>query len=128
MASAALQMFFGGVIVTIAGFAIGEGAALRAHAAHARRARVPDDLRLDHRVQRVRLRARAYAHDHTSLYAYVNPIVAMFLGWLVLSEPLTPIVHRAMVVILAGVALVQTSDWKRKRPVAVVVESVKKAA
>lgn len=46
---------------------------------------------------------------HTSLYAYVNPVIAVFLGWLILDEPLTWVSIVAMVVILAGVALVQTS-------------------
>ncbi|HYM61246.1 MAG TPA: EamA family transporter [Thermoanaerobaculia bacterium] len=42
-----------------------------------------------------------------SLYAYVNPAVAVVLGWLILSEKLTWVSVTAMVVILAGVALVQ---------------------
>jgi len=55
----------------------------------------------------------------TSLYAYVNPVVAVFLGWLILSEPLTPLSVLAMVIILAGVALVQSAGWgKKKVPVA----------
>jgi drug/metabolite transporter (DMT)-like permease len=62
---------------------------------------------------------------HTSLYAYVNPVVAVFLGWLVLSEPLTPMSIAAMVVILAGVALVQSSGWKKT--VAVASPPVEKA-
>jgi len=62
-----------------------------------------------------------------STYAYVNPVVAVFLGWLILSEPLTWVSVLAMVIILAGVALVQTAGWRRK-PVAVPVETVRKAA
>jgi threonine/homoserine efflux transporter RhtA len=50
---------------------------------------------------------------HTSLYAYVNPVVAVFLGWLILSEPLTWVSVLAMIVILGGVALVQTSGGRR---------------
>lgn len=52
---------------------------------------------------------------HTSIakagtYAYVNPIVAVFLGWAILGEPITMRTVVATVVILAGVALVNL-DW-----------------
>lgn len=39
-------------------------------------------------------------------YAFVNPVVAVFLGWLILSEPITPRMVVAAAVIVAGVALV----------------------
>jgi drug/metabolite transporter (DMT)-like permease len=41
-----------------------------------------------------------------STYAYVNPVVAIFLGWLILSESLTPIILVAAGVIVAAVALI----------------------
>ena len=44
-----------------------------------------------------------------STYSYVNPIVALILGWLVLSEPLGWSEGGAALVILFGVALVKTS-------------------
>jgi drug/metabolite transporter (DMT)-like permease len=44
-------------------------------------------------------------------YAYVNPVVAVFLGWLVLDEPVTARTLVAAAVILAGVALVNL-DWR----------------
>jgi drug/metabolite transporter (DMT)-like permease len=43
-----------------------------------------------------------------SLYAYINPVVAVILGWLILKEQLTPVSIVAMLIILGGVALVQT--------------------
>ena len=43
-----------------------------------------------------------------SLYAYINPLVAVILGWLILNEQLTSMSIVAMLIILAGVALVQT--------------------
>ena len=49
-----------------------------------------------------------------STYAYVNPVVAIFLGWLILSEPLDGRTILAAVVILAGVAIVQTSKMRSK--------------
>ena len=41
-----------------------------------------------------------------STYAYVNPVVAVFLGWLVLHEPITAQILVAAAVILASVALI----------------------
>ena len=43
-----------------------------------------------------------------STYAYVNPVVAVILGWLVLAEPLTPRTIVASVVIVVAVALIVT--------------------
>jgi drug/metabolite transporter (DMT)-like permease len=42
-------------------------------------------------------------------YAYVNPLVAVFLGWLVLSERFDGYMFAGTVVIIAGVALVTTA-------------------
>jgi drug/metabolite transporter (DMT)-like permease len=42
-------------------------------------------------------------------YAYVNPIVAVFLGWLILGEPLTGRTLVAAAVIIAGVVLITLS-------------------
>ncbi|MCA1618117.1 MAG: EamA family transporter [Acidobacteria bacterium] len=44
-----------------------------------------------------------------STYSYVNPLVALVLGWMVLSEPLGWREAGAALVILLGVALVKTS-------------------
>jgi drug/metabolite transporter (DMT)-like permease len=41
-----------------------------------------------------------------STYAYVNPVVAIFLGWLILSESVTPAILVAATVIVAAVALI----------------------
>lgn len=127
LASAALQMLFGGIIVTIAGLAIGEAPRFtlnpRTFAALAY-------LTLFGSVLAYSSYVFALAHmrtTHTSLYAYVNPVVAVFLGWLILDEPLTWMSVVAMVVILAGVALVQTVGRPKSTPVAA-LENVKKAA
>src|SRR5262249_5289022 len=42
-----------------------------------------------------------------STYSYVNPAVALFVGWLLNGEPITPWILSGMVVILLGVALVR---------------------
>ncbi|WP_327638639.1 EamA family transporter [Kribbella sp. NBC_00482] len=46
-------------------------------------------------------------------YAYVNPAVAVFLGWLILSESLTWQILLGGAVIIVGVALVVTSERRR---------------
>ena len=55
--------------------------------------------------------------QRVATYAYVNPVVAVILGWLVLSEPLTPRTIVAGVVIVAAVALIVTGRG-RTQPVA----------
>ena len=42
-------------------------------------------------------------------YAYVNPFVAVFLGWLILRERFDSYMFAGTVVIVAGVALVTTA-------------------
>ncbi|GAA4181882.1 drug/metabolite exporter YedA [Streptosporangium oxazolinicum] len=49
-----------------------------------------------------------------STYAYVNPVVAVVLGALVLSEPVTGSMVAAGVVIVVGVALVVSTERRRK--------------
>ncbi|MDQ5978456.1 MAG: hypothetical protein QG602_1430 [Verrucomicrobiota bacterium] len=41
-----------------------------------------------------------------STYAYVNPVVAVFLGWAVLDETVSPRLFLAAAIIIAGVALI----------------------
>ena len=48
-----------------------------------------------------------------STYAYVNPVVAMVLGWALAGEPLSPRTLLAAGVIVAGVVLITTSRVKR---------------
>jgi drug/metabolite transporter (DMT)-like permease len=45
-------------------------------------------------------------------YAYVNPIVAVFLGWLILREQVDLFMLAGTVIIIASVALVNTSKLK----------------
>ncbi|MDP9192797.1 MAG: EamA family transporter [Acidobacteriota bacterium] len=128
MASAALQMLFGGAIVTVVGFAIGEASRFsltpRTFAALAY-------LTVFGSIIAYSAYVFALAHLRTTitaLYAYVNPVVAVFLGWLILAEPLTAMSIMAMIVILAGVALVQTASWKKKPAAVTVADTVKKVA
>jgi drug/metabolite transporter (DMT)-like permease len=49
-----------------------------------------------------------------STYAYVNPVVAVFLGWLVLHEPISPRLFLAATIIIAGVALITVAKSKKQ--------------
>ena len=51
-----------------------------------------------------------------STYAYVNPVVAVFLGWAVLSEPLSFRTVAAGAIILGAVALIVTPARTRPSP------------
>ncbi len=47
-------------------------------------------------------------------YAYVNPVVAVFLGWVILSEAVTPAVILGGGIVVASVALVITAERPRR--------------
>ncbi|MFF3109769.1 EamA family transporter [Kitasatospora sp. NPDC057904] len=50
-----------------------------------------------------------------STYAYVNPVVAVLLGWLILSEPLTGPTLAGGAIVVAGVCLVVSASRKPAR-------------
>jgi drug/metabolite transporter (DMT)-like permease len=47
-------------------------------------------------------------------YTYVNPVIAVFLGWLILSEPFSPQILAAAVIIILAVVLITTQKPKRE--------------
>jgi drug/metabolite transporter (DMT)-like permease len=51
-----------------------------------------------------------------SMYAYINPVIAVFLGWLILGERLDWMVAAATLIIVAGVMLVKTAPQKKTIP------------
>jgi drug/metabolite transporter (DMT)-like permease len=58
--------------------------------------------------------AYVYAVKHlpvstVSTYAYVNPVIAVLLGWLLRDEPFTPRIVIAGAIVLAGMAMVRRS-------------------
>jgi drug/metabolite transporter (DMT)-like permease len=58
-----------------------------------------------------------YALNHlpvslVSTYAYVNPVIALFLGWLILDEQISASIVIAAIVIFAGVLLVKKGSEK----------------
>ncbi len=107
--SAAVQSLVGGILLDVAGLAIGDAA--RFHPS-SRSIYALAYLTLFGSI--IAYTAYTYALSKIpvttmSLYAYVNPIVAVLLGWLVLHETLTATSLLAMTVILGGVAFAQKS-------------------
>jgi drug/metabolite transporter (DMT)-like permease len=49
-----------------------------------------------------------------STYAYVNPVVAVFLGWAIAAEPITRGTLVAAAVIVVGVVLISTAHGKKE--------------
>jgi drug/metabolite transporter (DMT)-like permease len=128
LASASLQMLFGGLIVGVISLAIGEPARfalnLRTFAALAY-------LTIFGSIIAYSAYVYALAKLRTtkvSLYAYVNPVVAVILGWLILDEALTAISIVAMITILVGVALVQSAGVGKRAEIVRPVHAEKSAA
>jgi drug/metabolite transporter (DMT)-like permease len=125
--SSALQMLSGGTVALLAGVSLGElprfHATPRTLAALAYLALFGSVLAFTCYVYA----ARHLRTTNMSLYTYVNPVVAVLLGWLVLHEQLTWVSITAMVVILAGVALVQ-SGRRRTRNVTELLDATSRKA
>jgi len=56
-----------------------------------------------------------------STYAYVNPIVAVFLGWWILKEPVNPHIFLGAAIIIAGVVIITISKNRKPKPAALPV-------
>ena len=52
-----------------------------------------------------------------STYAYVNPIVAVFLGWWILKEPVSPRIFLGAAIIIAGVVIITISNNRKPKPI-----------
>lgn len=109
LAASAMQMIFAGLALAAAGFAHGEWSSV---AFNARTAWAMVYLILAGSV--VGYSAYSYALKYlpvttVSLYAYINPIIAVALGTLWLDEPFSPRIVVASAVVLVGVLLVRGS-------------------
>ena len=110
--SAAMQMIIAGVIITTLGLILGEGSRL-----HFTNSSFYSYLYLVIVGSIAGYSSYVYAVAHlpvslVATYAYVNPIIALFLGWLVLDEKISLWVILAAVVILFGVTLVKKGSEK----------------
>jgi drug/metabolite transporter (DMT)-like permease len=117
--ASSMQMLAGGTAVSVLGLMLGEAVVWRFTA--------PGIGALAYLVvagSMVGYSAYAYALRHApativGTYAYVNPIVAVLLGWVVLDEPLTSRTFVAMGLILGAVLWIQLSHrWQRPTAVA----------
>ena len=63
-----------------------------------------------------------------STYAYVNPVVAVFLGWAFDSEPVTWVTLVSAAVILSSVALITVSRGRHSQPQAAPTAETETAA
>ena len=118
IAAAVVQMLAGGVAVSLVALAAGERLTLSMFSTRSSIA----VLYLAVLGSVVAYTAYNYAQTKLSAgkvssYAYVNPAIAVLTGALLLREPVTPRMIVSMVIILAGVALIQI-DRRRKRYVA----------
>jgi drug/metabolite transporter (DMT)-like permease len=114
LAASAVQMLFGGLVMLVAATARGEWNGLtftpRTLAA---------ELYLIVFGSFAGYSAYIYALRHlpvstVSLYAYVNPIIAVILGALVLNEALDARIAGASALVLAGIAVVRSKRRERK--------------
>jgi drug/metabolite transporter (DMT)-like permease len=113
--SSALQMLVGGAVIGVIGLAIGEQ---HRFAVNPRTFAALAYLTFFGSVLAYTSYVYALKHMKTttmSLYAYVNPVIAVLVGWMILSEKLNWLSITAMCVILSGVALVQTASRTRSR-------------
>lgn len=110
----AMEMLTGGAIMIGCGLALGEG--LQVDTAAISRRSV---LALGYLIVAGSLVAfscyiwllRNVPSSVAATYAYVNPVVAVLLGWALASEPLTPRTWTATAVIIGSVALITV--WRR---------------
>lgn len=117
--NAGLQMFFGGIWLIPATFILDDLSTIRwsAEAAYSFIYLVIVGSIIAYACYSYVL--RKLPMSVVSLYAYVNPIVAVVLGWLVLSEKLNFRIGIAILVTVAGIYIVNKGDligkiWKQQ--------------
>jgi drug/metabolite transporter (DMT)-like permease len=112
--SAAVQMIAGGTVVALAGTALGEW-----HAWHLSAKGLGAIVYLVIFGSILGYSAYSYALRHASptvvgTYAYVNPVIAVLLGWAILHEPVTERTFIAMMLIIGAVVWIQFSHKLRR--------------
>ncbi len=116
LASTALQMLFAGVVLVVVAAPVGEYASV-----DLARASSSSFVAFAYLVifgSLVAFSAYTWLLQHApvslvSTYAYVNPVVAVFLGTLFLHEPITPTMLAGAALILAAVAFIVTRSATR---------------
>ena len=117
------EMLTGAVVLTVVGLLSGERVSDMGHAS----ARswwgvgLPRRRRLAVRLHRLRLGRGHAPLSLVSTYAYVNPVVAVLLGWWILGEPLTVGLLVGGAIVVVGVVLVVSGERTTRRPGGTVV-------
>jgi uncharacterized membrane protein len=118
MVATAYEMLTGGAVMTAVALAVGEGADLDLAAVPAEGYVAWLYLVLIGSLLGYTAYVFLLAHAPLSLvgtYAYVNPVVAVALGWLVLAEPVTAVVAVGGALVVVGVALVVSGERVPRR-------------
>ena len=118
----ATQMVAGGALLLVLGLLSGEGATL--DLGHATMRSILGFFYLVSFGSLLGYTAYIYLLNHTSAakastYAYVNPVVAVFLGWAIAHEAVTTRTVTAAAVILAGVAIITVARDPQPKTAAV---------
>ena len=127
-AASAVQMLAGGAAITLLGLLSGEAAQW-----HATTRGLGALAYLVVFGSIVGFTAYAYALRYASAtvvgtYAYVNPVVAVLLGWLVLDEAITGRTIAAMILIMGAVLMIQLAPKRGPSPARIAPEPVRRAA
>jgi drug/metabolite transporter (DMT)-like permease len=115
---AAIQMLCGGAVLIALGLASGEAARLDVGAVSATSLLAFGYLIAFGSLVGYTAYIWLVAHvsaTHASTYAYVNPIVAVLLGWAIADEPVSPRMLVASAIIVGAVALVTLGGARRPR-------------
>ncbi|MGH2967798.1 MAG: EamA family transporter, partial [Solirubrobacteraceae bacterium] len=118
LVSTGWQMLLGGAVIVLAGLIAGEAPEVRLEAFSTRSL-----LALAYLIvfgSWVAFTAYAWLLQNAPLskvatYAYVNPVVAIVLGWIVLDELITSVTLLGAAIIVASVALVVRTESARRR-------------
>jgi drug/metabolite transporter (DMT)-like permease len=119
MMAAAIQMLCGGVVMTLTGVIVGEVPRLHLAAISARSWIAWTYLVFIGSLLAFPVYVWLLKHStpaRVSTYAYVNPVVAVILGWAVLGEPLTPRIALAATVIIGAVAIITVAKNRGPKP------------
>lgn len=121
LTGAAIQMLCGGVWLTVCGSLLGEWTATDWHGITGRSVLAWSYLVVAGSLIAFTTFVWLMRHASPTListYAYVNPVVAVFLGWLVLHEAVDSWTLVAALIIVAGVALITVGKGMKaaKRP------------
>ena len=116
--STGIQQLTGGIVLVVFGAAMGELAHLEPSTWSARSLLAMAYLVVFGSL--VAFTAYSWLLQHApvslvSTYAYVNPVVAVLLGALILAEPVTPSIVLGAAIIVAAVAFIVTREGARQR-------------